>query len=705
MYTTLHGSLQQVLVQRLGWTSLREVQEEACKAVQGGRDVLIIAPTAGGKTEAALIPVIDSILKHGGPGVSCLYISPLKALINDQEERFATFCTTTGLDLMKWHGDVPKGDRSWKSAEPPQILMITPESLEVLLLEPALSADLVHLRFIIIDEVHAFVESERGIQLRTLLDRLDLLSGRPVQRIGLSATVGNPSEVLDWLSGGKTGSVLVQVPVEPREKWFSFIVENDEQERMAALVRLVRSRKAIIFVNSRSDAERAARVLKNEIMHLSVHHSSLSPELRKEAEDAFTKEGGACIISTSTLELGIDIGDLDMVVLLGPCASVSSFLQRMGRSGRRGCPPYVACVLENPCELLCMVAALECASMKRVEHSTPGTSPYNVLVQQILLELHRSGRTSARQLEQTLLVLAPFKKMPRDHFKAVIENLIRKGYLASDGDMLMPGIDAEKRFGRSNWRDVFSVISGGGDYRAVTPEGVVVGRLDARFVASSRSGNFPLGGKSWKMIGCDEAHNRVIVVPGSDQRSGVFWTGGQAGYTPLICRAVQSIISRGSCPLPLSPDVESMLAGVFSTLPAGIKEKGIMVWGRPAKRGKGSDVIVLTFQGRRFNQVLSVILHKELGAKKKVKYTDFSVIVNDLRGDDVEARVAALIRDACSWEIGDIGELLAPPPGGLWKFGDLVPEDLLRTMIWMDYYRLDEFLSRLRELDIETSQI
>ena len=162
MYTTLHESLQQVLVQRLGWTSLREVQEEACKAVRGGRDVLIIAPTAGGKTEAALIPVIDSILKHGGPGVSCLYISPLKALINDQEERFATFCTMTGLDLMKWHGDVPKGDRSWKSAEPPQILMITPESLEVLLLEPALSADLVHLRFIIIDEVHAFVESETG---------------------------------------------------------------------------------------------------------------------------------------------------------------------------------------------------------------------------------------------------------------------------------------------------------------------------------------------------------------------------------------------------------------------------------------------------------------------------------------------------------------------------------------------------------------
>ena len=394
-----------------------------------------------------------------------------------------------------------------------------------------------------------------------------------------------------------------------------------------------------------------------------------------------------------------------MVVLLGPCTTVSSFLQRMGRSGRRGSPPYVACVLENPCELLCTVAAIDCASMKIVEHSIPGTSPFNVLVQQILLELHRSGRTTARQLEQSLLVLAPFRTMPRAHLTAVIENLIRKGYLTRDGDILMPGVEAEKRFGRSNWRDVFSVISGGGDFRAVTPDGMVVGRLDARFIASSRSGNFPLGGKSWKIVGCDEVHNRVIVVPGSDQRAGVFWTGGQAGYSPLICRTVQSIISRGRCAVPLTPDVEPILAGILASLPSGVKEKGIIVWGKPAKKGKGSDIIVLTFQGRRFNQVLSAILHKELGAKKKVKYTDFSVIVNDLRGEDAEARVAALIRDACSWEIGDIGALLEPPPGGLWKFGDLIPEDLFRTMIWMDYYRLDEFLSRLQEFDIDTSQI
>ena len=172
VFSSLHESLQQVLGQRLDWSELREVQEQSYAAVSAGNDVLVIAPTAGGKSEAALIPVMDDILKHGRAGVTCLYISPLKALINDQEERFAAFCTPTSLSLKKWHGDVPKGDRSWKG-EPPHFLMITPESLEVLLQERTLSADLRQVRYIIVDELHAFVETDRGVHLKVLLDRID----------------------------------------------------------------------------------------------------------------------------------------------------------------------------------------------------------------------------------------------------------------------------------------------------------------------------------------------------------------------------------------------------------------------------------------------------------------------------------------------------------------------------------------------------
>ena len=305
VFERLHESLQEVLVHRLGWDDLREVQEMTYLAVSGGKDVLVIAPTAGGKTEAALIPVTDGILSAGLSGVACIYLSPLKALINDQEDRFNAFSIPCGLEVAKWHGDVPKGDRSWARGEPPHFLLITPESLEVMLQEENLTGDLKSLRYVIIDEVHAFVESERGVHLKVLLDRLDRCAKKRVQRIGLSATVGNPEEILSWLSGGRGGKELVRVPVPPREKHFSFVVESDEKQRMQALTGVIAGKKAIVFVNSRKEAEEISRALKGRVEHLSVHHSSLSPQMRRAAEEAFSREGSACIISTSTLELGI----------------------------------------------------------------------------------------------------------------------------------------------------------------------------------------------------------------------------------------------------------------------------------------------------------------------------------------------------------------------------------------------------------------
>jgi ATP-dependent Lhr-like helicase len=236
--------------------------------------------------------------------------------------------------------------------------MITPESLEVLLMERELSSSLRQVRFIIIDELHAFVESGRGVHMRVLLDRIDRLAGRKVQRIGVSATVGNADEILSWFSGHRNGRALVQVAPIPTEKRFSFVVEEKTAARMRALATAVYGKKALVFVNSRKDAEDVTQALSGQVGQLLVHHSSLSSEMRKETEEAFAKAGSACIICTSTLELGIDIGDLDVVVQVGPPSSVSSFLQRMGRAGRRGRPPHVACLLRNPFELLCMAAII-----------------------------------------------------------------------------------------------------------------------------------------------------------------------------------------------------------------------------------------------------------------------------------------------------------------------------------------------------------
>lgn len=699
VFPTLHESLQQVLFARLAWTELREVQERAYSAVRDGSDALIIAPTAGGKTEAALIPVVDDILKHGRSGVACLYISPLKALINDQEERFFTFCAPTSLSVMKWHGDVAKGDRSWKD-EPPHFLMITPESLEVLLQEKRLSPALRQVRYIIIDELHAFVESERGVHLKVLLERMDRLTKRTIQRIGLSATTGNPEEILRWLSDGRHGEELVAVPSSPKEKHFRFIVRPEEHERVDALARTVAGKKALVFVNSRSMAEHLVQSLEGQVDNLHIHHSSLGPATKKAAEEAFLSEDGACIICTSTLELGIDIGDLDVVVQVGPPDSVSSFLQRMGRSGRRGKAAMVVWILKDPRELLCSIAIIECAMAKEVEDLTPPQLPYNVLLQQFLLILHRRGQITRRELFAELLSYPAFAGIGKPDVDKLIRHLSGEGYLAEDGEILMPGLEAERAFSRSNWKDLYSVIAGGGEYRAVTPEGDVVGRLDARFVNSRDGGAVTLGGKSWSMLKSDEGHDLVVVVPGGPGAGKTFWTGsgGEEGYSSLVCNRVKQIAIRGRSLLPLQEPEKEQLAAALSPLPPHM---GPDVLALTRERGpRGHEVLIWTFCGTRFNRILALLLGKKLGGRAQVRYDDFVVRVARAGPEGGVERVSKALHAIRGMDRTRLAAALPLPPPEGWKFARVLPPDLFRQFVAADHYQIDAFRAALFRLEI-----
>lgn len=699
VFASLHESLQGVLSERLGWTELREVQERSFEAVGHGCDVLIIAPTAGGKSEAALIPVIDDLIKNGRSGIACLYLSPLKALINDQEERISRFCIPTGLTLAKWHGDVPKGNRAWKEGETPHILMITPESLEVLFHEPKLAKSLKNLRFVIVDELHAFVESERGAHLKTLLYRLDRIAKNPIQRIGLSATVGNPSEILDWLSDHRHGEELVSVEVPPKQKQFSFVIESGETARMEAVIRFITGKKALVFVNSRREAENVMNAIAPRVENMYIHHSSVSSAMRREAEEVFSRDGGACIICTSTLELGIDIGDLDIVVQLGPPASVSSFLQRMGRSGRRGKAGYVAWVLADACELLISAAILECAMHRRIEPLHPPENSFNVLAQQLLLNLLRTKRTTRTSLLQTLHKLPPFSEIPRSTIGKIIDHAVTEGYLTTDGDMLMLGETSEKMFGTANYRDLYSVISGNETCRAVTPEGEVIGTLDARFVAGKTGGDFSLGGRVWQMVKYDEGHNLVVVVPGSEQTSRAFWTGGSpTGYSPLVCTAVQEIVSRKGTLLPLPQQEQEVLAGRILHIPDGIQRSGIFVRERGlANRG---EAIVFSFNGASFNRLLTILLGKELGGKAKVRYSDFVLLVRNAGKEGAPERVARAIRAIQVFDYERVTSRLGPVPSGSGKFEQVLPPLLVNEMVYSGQYRVMDFIRRIQALEI-----
>ena len=699
VFSTLHESLQQVLAQRLDWTELREVQERTYGAVVAGSDVLVIAPTAGGKSEAALIPVMDDILKNGRMGVTCLYLSPLKALINDQEDRFRTFCIPTSLSVMKWHGDVAKGDRSWRDGEPPHFLMITPESLEVLLQERELSSDLRRVRTIIIDELHAFVESERGVHLKVLLDRMDHITKRQVQRIGLSATAGNPEEVLAWLSDDRHKAELVTISSPPKEKQFQFIVEPEERDRINALARIVEGKKALVFVNSRSVAEKLMKASAGRIRNLHIHHSSLSPATKKTSEEAFTSQDGACIICTSTLELGIDIGDLDVVVQVGPPNSVSSFLQRMGRCGRREKYAYVAWVLQDPCELLCSLAIIECAIRKDVENLVPPRRPYNVLLQQIFLHVYNHSRISRRKLASSLLSHPVFRELGQRILDQIITHLISASYMTIDGEMLMLGTEAERVFGRSNWKELYSVISGGGEYRAVTPDGEVIGKLDARFVNSKNSEELSLGGRNWSMVKCDEGHNIVVVVPSGSASSRIFWTSaGEGGFSPLVCRIIRKIHARGGSVLPLGEHEQEVLQTVLARIPEGIGGNGLHVFERSGM--KGVEVHIFTFSGSRFNRVLTSLLQDRLGGKAHVHYNDFVVKVMHAGKERVGQRVINALQEIQIMGKDEIGAILPMPSVEGWKFARALPPSLFADMVLSDHYHVEDFMDLITSVPV-----
>ncbi|QSZ67607.1 DEAD/DEAH box helicase [Methanofollis aquaemaris] len=697
VYAALHPTLRNVLAHRLGWDDLRPVQEEACRAAADGADLLVVAGTAGGKTEAAFIPVIDTVLKEGLPGVACLCLFPLKALINDQAGRVEEFCTPAGLSVTRWHGDVGRGERSWVGGDPPHVLLTTPESLEVILLDRGLRAALKNLRFVIVDELHAFVGDLRGVQVRCLLDRLDEVAGRPLQRIGLSATVGNPEEVLDWFSGPDRRRRLVAVPAPPGKKQFSFVVARSREERAGAVARLVAGQRALVFVGSRSQAEGLAGDLTGAVGDLSVHHSSLSPAVRRAAEESLAGSGSACVICTSTLELGIDIGGLDLVVQVGPPPSVSSFLQRLGRTGRRGSPARMAFVLGDDLALLIAVATVEAAVSHEVEPLTPPRAPYTVLVQQLFLPLLARGRVPSHSLVAGLCRLAPFAGMEVE-VTALIEDLLTSGYLTADRALLMLGPEAERTLSRSHWADLLSVFTSAAAYRALTPEGEAVGELDARFVAGGAGTVCTLGGRRWRIIALDQDYRIATVVPAgggpatSDRRP--FWSGTGAPLSPVVAASVRRLLVRGCSILPLGRTEQAVVGGFALEIGGAVPPDGFLV----LERSEG--IVVLSFHGSRFNRVLAYLLSDTLPGGPKVRAADLWLLVEEMTGPDPTGEVTAALAAVRGLGADDVAAALPLPDPEEWKFGSLLPQELFAGMAAADRNDCPGFVLIMKREDI-----
>ena len=496
-------------IYRSRWNNLRAIQVAAGEAIfNTDENLLLTASTASGKTEAAFFPILTLFSEAMPASVGCIYIGPLKALINDQFSRLTELCAEGGIPVWHWHGDVAHSHKEKLLRKPSGILQITPESLEALLLHkhaaiPKLFGDL---RFVVIDEVHSLLRGDRGGQTLCLIERLSRLAGVNPRRIGLSATIGDPEAAGEFLSAGTGRRTLIpRLPAagttwrlsmehfyvkdrqaaEGREDIAAPAPLDDETDEAPALADPgigyifghTKGKKCLVFVNSREECETVTTTLRRYCEHkhepdrFLIHHGNLSASYRETAE-AFMKDDGQYMttVTTATLELGIDIGRLERAFQINAPWTVSSFLQRMGRTGRRETPPEMWFVIREdepepramlpttiPWDLLQGIALVQVYLEERwVEPPRLDRLPYSLLYHQTMSTLASCGELSPRALADRVLKLHYFHRVTQEDYKCLLRHLLAADHIQqTEQGGLIVGIAGERVINSFKFYGVF----------------------------------------------------------------------------------------------------------------------------------------------------------------------------------------------------------------------------------------------------------
>ncbi|MDC9581132.1 DEAD/DEAH box helicase [Xenorhabdus sp. PR6a] len=551
-------------IYRQGWSDLRELQKKAIPPILAGdRDVLISAATAAGKTEACFLPACSAIADIQN-GFGILYISPLKALINDQYRRLEGLGDALEMPVTPWHGDVTQSKKLKAKKNPSGILLITPESLEAMLIRSSgwLKQAFAPLAYIVIDEFHAFIGSERGMQLLSLLNRIDHIQGRvnnPVPRVALSATLGElekvplslrpnqrlPCDIITDNESHATLKVQVKGYLEPMISSGEEPSPSAETQICHDIFRFCRGDSHLVFANSRKRAESIAATL-SDLSEASIvpneffpHHGSLSKDLRETLEQRLQKGNfPTTAICTMTLELGIDIGKVSSVIQVTPPHSVASLRQRMGRSGRRGSPAVLRMLIAEHelthtssivdqlrLQLIQSMAMIRLLiGSKWFEPANTRQMHYSTLFHQILAIVAQWGGVRADQLWSQLCQHGPFQKVDLNNFKTLLQHMGKLQFLTqlSSGELVL-GVEGERLVNQYTFYAVFS-----------TPE-------EFRIVAGNKTlGSVPVdspllpeqhiifGGRRWKITDIDSEKKAIYVEVTKGGQPPLFGGGGMS---------------------------------------------------------------------------------------------------------------------------------------------------------------------------------
>ena len=516
--------------------------------ILSGKHLIVLAPTAGGKTEAAFFPTVSRMLTEGWSGLSVLYICPIKALLNNLDVRLQRYCTLLGRQSALWHGDIAQSARKRILREPPDCLLTTPESLEVMLVSQKVDARALfsNLQVVIIDEIHAFAGDDRGWHLLSVLERVSRMAGRELQRIGLSATVGNPETLVDWIAGSCQGNRGVYLPPDSGAGEADVKLDYVGSLQNAAVVisRLHRGEKRLVFVDSRARAEQLATELRGLDVTTFVTHSSLSQEQRHQAEEAFTTRDDCVIVATSVLELGVDVGNLDRVIQIDSPPAVSSFLQRMGRTGRRDDVMRNCLFLATKEEALIQAAGLiDLWAEGFVEPVIPPPEPYHILAQQLMALALQEGGIGRREWFGWIEGVRGFADIPRERVEQLVTWMLEKEILWDDAGILWLGREGEDTYGRKNFLELFSVFMSPPLF-SILHGRQELGYVDETTFLGKQEGPrvLLLGGQAWKVNHVDW-QRRIAYVEATDDTGRSRWKGGGQGLEFRLSQAIKRILA------------------------------------------------------------------------------------------------------------------------------------------------------------------
>ncbi|AZM58881.1 MULTISPECIES: DEAD/DEAH box helicase [unclassified Streptomyces] len=613
------------IVNTLGWPDLRPLQRAAINPLMDGEDAVLLAPTAGGKTEAACFPLLSAMAEQKWSGTSVLYLCPLKALLNNLVSRVDSYAQWLGRRAALWHGDTKESQRQRIRTEAPDVLLTTPESLEAMLI--GVKTDHARLlgtvRAVVVDEVHAFAGDDRGWHLLAVLERLERVAGRRIQRVGLSATVGNPEQLLRWLQGAKaasrTGQVVApgvmlpepeatggdrrptaeQSPRPAGEVELDYVGSLDNAAKLIAA--LHHGEKRLVFCDSRAQVEQLGAALRAREVTVFLSHASLSVDERNRSEQAFAEARDCVIVSTSTLELGIDVGDLDRVIQIDSPATVASFLQRIGRTGRRAGTTRNCLFLTTRDDTLLQAAGLLILwSRGWVEPVVPPPDPRHLVAQQLLAVTLQQHKLGDQLWDRQWNGLVPFDRSA----EPILRHLTDEGFLDNDGGLLFVGPEAERRFGKRHFIELTASFTAPPQFTVLSGR-TEIGRTDPSVLTEERPGprRLLLGGRSWQVTYIDWLRKRVFVEPADSGGVAKWMSGGIAGLSYALTRAMREVLLGENPPVSLTRRAEACLAGQRENdAPDTVHPAGTLV------TRTGADVRWWTWAGYRANATLASTL-------------------------------------------------------------------------------------------------